>query len=72
MSLVPPASYTRRPLPDGTTVSFCNQCFGTVAESHWEAELDKAEQDHVCDPLLLEYWKRLSDAIRSNKPDTTP
>jgi hypothetical protein len=50
VSSVPSTPYTRRALPDGTTVSFCNKCFDTVAESHWEAELDMAEQEHVCDP----------------------
>jgi hypothetical protein len=47
--------FTRRPIPDGTTASFCNKCLDTLAVSYWEAELDRAEQAHICDPRLLEY-----------------
>jgi len=57
--------FTRRPGPYGTTVSFCNKCFQTVFTSHREAELDTAEQDHVCDPSLLDYWNATAASIQS-------
>lgn len=63
--------FTRRPVPDGLTVSFCNRCFATVAESHWEAELDAAEQAHECDPKLLEYWQRMTEQSPSKKSGRT-
>lgn len=61
--------FSHRPVPDGLTVAFCNKCFATIATSHWEAELDQAERQHVCDPYLLEQWKKLTDAIHSGKAD---
>lgn len=62
--------FTHRPVPnDGTTASFCNKCFATVAASRSEAELEGAEQVHICDPYVLELWKALSNANRCSKPD---
>ena len=40
---------------DGTIDSFCRKCLITVASSQWEAELGRAESNHGCDPLQLEY-----------------
>jgi hypothetical protein len=40
---------------DGTIDSFCRKCFITVASSHWEAELERAEHKHECDKLQLAY-----------------
>jgi hypothetical protein len=61
--------FTHRPLPDGTTASFCNECFVTVATARWEAELERAERAHVCDRSLLDYWQSLIDEIRSRGAD---
>lgn len=61
--------FTHRPVPGGDTVSFCNQCFETIATSHWEAELDRAEQRHVCNPYTLDYWEKLRDGLRDQKFD---
>jgi hypothetical protein len=61
--------FTHRPNPDGTTATFCNKCFKTVASAQWEAELERAERTHVCDPLILEHWESLSDPHRFNKHD---
>jgi hypothetical protein len=40
---------------DGSIDSFCRKCLITVASSQWEAELERAENKHGCDPLQLEY-----------------
>jgi hypothetical protein len=45
---------------DGTIHSFCRKCLYTVASSHREAELRRAEDEHKCDPLRLEYLDALS------------
>jgi hypothetical protein len=37
---------------DGSVDSICTIFFVTVATSQWEADLDKAEQDHVCNPAM--------------------
>jgi hypothetical protein len=61
-------SFTRRPVPDGTFASFCNKCLDTVAVSGKDAELDAAEQAHLCDPWKLKYWKSLAETRRPAKP----
>ena len=50
--------FVHRVNSDGTTVSFCRECFATVASSMWEAELERAESTHRCDPSRLEYLRR--------------
>lgn len=64
-----PAGFIHRPVPDGSTISFCNRCFATVAVAHLEAELHQPEQSHVCDPYGLEHWKAPSRENRSSNPD---
>jgi hypothetical protein len=53
LSNVPP--FVHRDNADGTTISFCRTCFMTVASSHWEAELERAENIHKCDPIQLAF-----------------
>jgi hypothetical protein len=38
---------------DGTTDSICPRCFTTVGRSTWEADLDRMEAAHSCDPVRL-------------------
>jgi hypothetical protein len=38
---------------DGTIDSTCPRCFSSVGCSTWEAELDRMEAAHVCDPARL-------------------
>lgn len=64
-----PTPFTHRPVPGGSTVSFCNQCYETVAISYWEAELDRAEQTHVCDRFTLDHWRELRDEVRFGKTE---
>ena len=61
--------FTRRRNTDETTDSFCNQCFVTVATSRCESDLDRAEQTHVCDLYLVNYWKSLSEQSRYKRND---
>lgn len=61
MLRIPRAAFTRRPNRDGTTESFCNRCFVTVASAHFESDLERAEQAHVCDPHTLAYWQAVLD-----------
>lgn len=56
--------FTRRPNADGTTDSICNKCFVTVVTAIGEGELDQAEKHHLCDPGVLEYWKRMLEEKR--------
>lgn len=55
--------FVHRDNADGTTVSFCRRCFMTVASCQWEADLERAERNHKCDPIELEYL----DGILSQK-----
>jgi hypothetical protein len=47
--------FVHRDAADGTTASFCRKCFITVASSQREADLERAERNHECDPIELEY-----------------
>jgi hypothetical protein len=63
-------AFVHRNNPDGTTDSICGQCFATVCTSIWEAKLERAEQDHVCDPdaLHLRDTYARGQAERTKKP----
>jgi predicted Fe-S protein YdhL (DUF1289 family) len=50
---------------DGKTVSFCNGCLLTVAESGQAEKLDRAEQSHICDRQMLAEW---SAQIHGGRP----
>lgn len=47
--------FVHRDNADGTIASFCRGCFMTVASSRWEAELERAENNHKCDPIQVKY-----------------
>jgi hypothetical protein len=47
--------FVRRDKAHRTTASFCRRCFMTVASSQLEADLERAERNHKCDPIELEY-----------------
>jgi len=38
---------------DGTIDSICPRCFATVGCSTWEADLDRLEAAHICEPARL-------------------
>lgn len=58
------SEFSRRFEWNGTIVSTCNTCSNTVAVSSREAELDNAEQNHVCDPQTLDHWKMFIGEIK--------
>jgi hypothetical protein len=42
--------FAHRANADGSIDSICTRCFRTVATQRSEAELDRPERDHVCQP----------------------
>jgi len=38
---------------DGTIDSICPRCFSTIGRSTWEADLDRMEAAHLCEPARL-------------------
>lgn len=55
----PYSPFIRRPKSHRTFDSTCTRCFLTVATDIHEAEVDRAERSHVCNPWLLEQWNQL-------------
>jgi hypothetical protein len=45
---------------DGKTTSVCSQCVSIVGRSQWEADLDDAEQTHVCYPERMAHLRDLA------------
>jgi hypothetical protein len=48
--------YPHRQNRDGSIDAICPRCYVTIASSVCEAELERMEAAHVCDPALLEYF----------------
>lgn len=69
MGPAPPAQFVHRQNRDGTYDSVCKGCCHTVRTSHWEADLDKAEREHKCDPWEL---ARLIEARTAAAPRFIP
>lgn len=57
-ALLAGAQFAHRSNRNGTTDTICRHCLATVATATWEAELDRAESTHACDPRLLQLLKR--------------
>lgn len=51
--------YARRYNRDGSTDSICRECFMTIATATWEADLERAEEKHDCEPRALGDRKRI-------------
>jgi hypothetical protein len=49
--------YAHRVNEDGTLDSICPHCFLTIGTSTWEADLEKMESMHVCDPDRLRHFE---------------
>jgi hypothetical protein len=45
---------------DGSIDSICRDCFITIATAFSRAELALQEQNHACEPMLLERYKKVS------------
>ena len=65
-------SFAHRNNPDGTTDSICRHCFATVSNSIWEAELERAERNHVCDPEALRQWKNYGNGPPGGTESSAP
>ena len=50
------AKFAHRKNPIGTVDSICPRCAATVATVYVEGELLRHEQQHVCDPALMELY----------------
>lgn len=50
--------YAHRVNEDGTLDSICPCCFLTIATSTWEADLERMELLHVCDPNRLSHFEQ--------------
>jgi hypothetical protein len=61
MAAASPASlkFVHRSNRNGTTDSICRECFATVATAIWEADLERSERAHACDPWTVERFKKL-------------
>lgn len=51
-------AFVRRPSRDRRIESVCNRCNAVVATSQVRAELERAEQEHVCDARFLAHRKK--------------
>ena len=49
-----PMEFVRRRDDDWTIHSYCSRCFATVADSQSAAEVIAGEEQHQCDPRLME------------------
>jgi hypothetical protein len=48
---------------DGTFRSICPRCLQTIAQSAREADVQTAEDKHVCNPATVERYCELSKAV---------
>jgi hypothetical protein len=64
--------FVRRANKNGTTDSICTRCFVTVATGTWEADLDRAERSHVCNPQLVDHWKEMAERNPADGWDQKP
>jgi len=54
MDTCQPMEFVRQRKDDWTIHSYCSRCFATVADSKTAAEVIEAEEEHQCDPRLME------------------
>lgn len=50
--------FVHRSNRNGTTDTICRQCLTTVATATWEAELDRAERVHACEPGMMRVFRK--------------
>ena len=68
-------SFARRLHDDATIDSICPRCFVTVGHCLQEADLERAEQSHVCNSWRVEHYRGLRKALeeyRKGKGDRAP
>jgi hypothetical protein len=57
-AVIPIPRFVHRTNIDGMLVSFCSHCYCSIAISRDTAELERAEQEHICDPATLEHFNQ--------------
>jgi hypothetical protein len=57
---------------DGTMDSICRRCIMTVATAYHEGELCRYEQQHICDPVLVERYNGGKPPSSGPLGDTEP
>lgn len=60
--------YAHRINEDGTLDSICPCCFLTIATSTWEADLERMELLHVCDPNRLSHFEQKDQELTLRQP----
>jgi len=64
--------YPHRANKDGTIDSICPLCYVTLGTSHFEADLERMEVKHICNPARLHYLEerkgQMRAAIEPRKP----
>ena len=45
--------------------SICTSCFRTIAEVRRETDLERFECEHVCDPVMMKSFERVSQIASS-------
>ena len=56
-------SFPHRLNDDATIDSICPRCFVTVGHGLQEADVERTEHNHVCNPWLVEHYRELSKAV---------
>ena len=54
-----PLRFAHRVSKEASLDSICRRCFVTVGSSRSEADLERFEDEHVCNPVLLERVSRM-------------
>lgn len=49
--------FAHRTNSDGTIASICSRCDVPIGNAHWEADLERMEADHICDPVRLAFFE---------------
>ena len=64
------AQFAHRMNKNGTIDSICPRCYTTIATSIWEADLDRTEATHICDPSLNQFQHQLRDCDPRRTPSS--
>jgi hypothetical protein len=56
--------FVRKLNDDWTIHSYCSRCFATVADAKTGLEAKASEDEHQCDPRLLEMVKKYREVSR--------
>jgi hypothetical protein len=58
---------------DGTIDSICSRCYVTIGTSTTEADLERIEMTHVCEPgRLLSYEEQRERAVKRSTRSESP